>query len=245
MMDMGSFRVGTSGWSYDHWEGKFYPHVLPKTKRLAFYAENFDTVEINSSFYHLPRETTFHGWREGTPDGFVFAVKGSRYITHVKKLVDVDEPIFNLAKRARHLKEKLGPVLWQLPPQVRRNDERLEGFLELLPRDLSHVVEFRHDSWFCDEIYDALDRSGVSFCCVSSPEFVTDVLTTGSVGYLRMHGEGGWYSSKYTPGQLRSWASKISRGFSRCREGYVYFNNDANAFAVANARDLRSLLDEF
>jgi uncharacterized protein YecE (DUF72 family) len=239
---LGTLRVGTSGWSYDHWKSRYYPCDLPTTKRLSFYASEFDTVELNSSFYHLPRETTFEKWREGTPKGFVFAVKGSRYVTHIKKLVGVEDAVLNLCRSAAALREKLGPILWQLPPRIKRDDGRLEAFLNCLPRDLPHVIEFRSEDWFDEGVYGMLRRYGVSFCSVSSPRFVTDLVLTGEIGYLRMHGEEGWYSSRYSDEQLRFWADKISREFSGCRQAYVYFNNDANAYAIANARELRRLL---
>ena len=236
-------RVGTSGWSYEHWRERYYPEGLPSTERLSFYAREFDTVELNSSFYRLPRETTFVRWREVTPGRFIFAVKGSRYVTHVKKLVGVSDAVDNLCRRAVNLGEKLGPVLWQLPPQAKKNEERLEGFLGCLPDGISHVVEFRNRNWFDDGIYALLRRYDVSFCSVSSPSFVTDLLVTGEVGYLRMHGEGGgWYATSYGEDRLRVWAKRVSESFSSCRESYVYFNNDANAYAIQNARDLRSLL---
>lgn len=223
---MENVRVGTSGWSYGHWEGRFCPEGTASSDRLSFYAQRFDTVEINSSFYHLPLEATFEHWRAGTPDGFVFAVKGSRYVTHVKKLLGVGEAASRLVTRARNLREKLGPILWQIPPQLRRDDVRLEGFLKALPGEAMHVVEFRDGSWFCDDVYGLLERHGVSFCCVSSPAFVTDLLVTGKVGYLRMHGEKGWYSSRYSTGELRSWAERVSRSFAGCQRSFVYFNYD-------------------
>lgn len=236
-------RVGTSGWSYNHWNVRFYPAHLPSTGRLVFYAKEFDTVELNSSFYHLPREKTFLNWRERTPTDFVFAVKGSRWVTHVKKLSGVGDEVNTFCKRAVNLGEKLGPILWQLPPQLKRNEERLEGFLECLPEDLTHVVEFRRKDWFDDGIYALLRSYDVSFCSVSSPSFVTDLVVTGEVGYLRMHGEGGgWYATSYGEDQLSSWAKRISQSFSSCRASYVYFNNDASAYAIQNARDLRNLL---
>ncbi len=238
------FRVGTSGWSYDHWKSRFYPEDLPSTDRLPYYAEGFDTVEVNSSFYHLPRETTFTKWRDQTPEGFVFSVKGSRYVTHVKKLAGVEDAILNLTRRAVNLGRKLGPILWQFPPQIKRDDDRLENFLGFLPEHLTHVIEFRAEDWFDEKVYDILQRHGVSCCSVSCPKFVTQLISTGKVGYLRMHGEAGWYSSEYTDTQLRSWAERILRDFAGCSEAYVYFNNDANAYAVANARQLRALLDE-
>lgn len=239
---MENVRVGTSGWSYGHWEGRFYPEGTASSDRLSFYARRFDTVEINSSFYHLPLEATFEHWRAATPDGFVFAVKGSRYVTHVKKIAGVAEAVSRLVSRAMKLGEKLGPILWQIPPQMKRDDERLEEFLNGLPREATHVVEFRDGTWFCDEVYDVLRRHGVSFCCVSSPQFVTDLVVTGRIGYLRMHGEKGWYSSNYSTGELRSWAERIRRSFVGCQRSFVYFNNDAFAYAVSNATELRDLL---
>ncbi len=236
--------VGTSGWSYDHWRSVFYPEELPTSERLRFYCQRFNTVEVNSSFYHLPLETTFRRWGEATPDDFIFSVKGSRYVTHIKKMVDPKEAVDRLLGRAALLGSKLGPILWQVPPQLKRDDARLEGILRCLPSDLANVFEFRHKSWFCSDVHRLLERYDASFCCVSSPDLVTDLVTTGKAGYMRMHGEGGWYSSNYTQEQLELWAARISEGFSDCERSFVYFNNDANAYAVANAVQMRKLLEK-
>ena len=242
---MREVRVGTSGWSYDHWRGRFYPEDLGTAKRLSYYCQKFDTVEVNSSFYHLPRETTFEKWRDSTPERFVFSVKASRYITHVKKLTGVEEAVQRFIERATRLGSKLGPILWQLPPQLKRNDEKLEGFLSVLPESFEHVFEFRDRSWICQEVVDLLDRYDASFCSISSPEIVTDLMVSGPIGYLRMHGRGSWYGSNYTTDELRQWAEKIRDAFSRCDRWFVYFNNDANAYAVYNALELRSMLESF
>ena len=236
-------RVGTSGWSYDHWRGKFYREDVKTSERLSFYCRTFDTVEVNSSFYHLPRFSTFERWRDLTPEGFVFSVKASRYITHVKKLSGVEEAVDRFVNRARGLGDKLGPILWQLPPQLKRNDARLEAFLSLLPSRLDHVVEFRDESWICQDVLNILERYDVSICSISSPQIVTGIMVSGRFGYLRMHGSNSWYGSNYTTGELRKWADGIRGTFSTCTRWFVYFNNDANAYAVYNALELRRMLE--
>ena len=142
------FFIGTSGWHYDHWRGPFYPSKLPKTRWLEFYAGHFDTVEVNSSFYRLPSETAVGGWRRGTPPGFTFSMKASRYITHLKRLKDSAEAVRRFTERVKILKEKLGPLLYQLPPNMKRDDRRPESFLAGLPPGYRHAVEFRHSSWY-------------------------------------------------------------------------------------------------
>lgn len=144
---MPGYYIGTSGWHYDHWRGLFYPENLAKPKWLGFYAEHFTTVELNNSFYHLPSEAAFTNWRKSSPDGFVFAVKVSRFITHIKRLKNVEESLSNFLSRADFLQDKLGPLLYQLPPSMKRNDEVLEAFLSMLPERYRHVLEFRHESW--------------------------------------------------------------------------------------------------
>ncbi|HIE09036.1 MAG TPA: DUF72 domain-containing protein [Armatimonadetes bacterium] len=237
--------IGTSGWVYPHWRGRFYPEGLPQPEWLKFYARSFPTAEINASFYRLPSERTVKGWHANSPRRFVFAVKGSRFITHIKRLKDAEEPLRTFASRISLLGEKLGPVLWQLPPNLKRDDERLSGFLELLPKGWLHAFEFRHPSWFCDEVLDLLARHNVALCIFSRPDFpCPEVATTGWV-YIRMHGSESLYSSCYTLDELRSWAERIERFLSDGKDVYVYFNNDVNAYAVQNGLVLMKLLGEW
>lgn len=227
--------IGTSGWSYRHWAGAFYPEDLPSKLWLEHYADHFTTVELNASFYHLPKERTVERWRERTPEGFVFSLKASRYITHRKRLVDVAEPLSRFYSIAGLLEEKLGPVLFQLPPFMHYDPERLDRFLGELDGERMNVVEFRHGSWFIPECYDICRRHGVAVCVVSAPHLPCEPVVTAPFAYVRWHGISGWYDYRYTDDDLSWWARTIS---DLDVPVYGYFNNDTNAYAVANARDL-------
>ena len=159
-----NIHIGTSGWHYDHWSGPFYPEDLSKDEFLSYYSKVFHTVEINNSFYHLPSEETFTKWRDTVPDGFIFSVKASRYITHMKKLKDPQEPVTNFMKRVDVLEDKLGPILFQLPPRWKVNPERLINFLKALPAGFRYTFEFRDSSWFDQRVMDALTDQGAAFC---------------------------------------------------------------------------------
>ena len=182
------YYIGTSGWHYDHWQGRFYPEGLRKPKWLEFYSRSFSTVELNNSFYHLPTEKAFGTWRSATPDSFRFAVKVSRYITHIKKLKDSEEPLQNFLARATLLGGKLGPLLYQLPPGLHRDDVLLESFLSLLPRHLVNVFEFRHDSWHDQGVLDLLQRYNAGFCIFDMPDLTTQPAVTADFVYVRFHG---------------------------------------------------------
>lgn len=237
----GGIRVGTSGWSYDHWEGVLYPPGLPRNERLARYAEEFDTVEVNASFYRLPFLNMVRGWRNRTPEGFVFAVKAHRRITHYNRLRNVEEPLRTHLDRLGELGDKLGPTLFQLPPSLRRDDEVLGAFLALLPRG-RYVMEFRHESWECSEVYALLDSYGVGHCVVSKPNYPVDCTATGQVGYVRLHGSRKMYASSYSEAELQEWASRVRRMKTGAETVYVYFDNDAQGHAVGDARRLKELL---
>ena len=232
--------VGTSGWHYDHWQGRFYPQGLPKSRWLGHYSQHFDTVEINNSFYHLPSEAAFTSWRESSPQGFRFAVKVSRLITHLKKLRNVAQALENFMSRARLLEAKLGPLLYQLPPNLHRQDELLDEFLKSLPSELEHVFEFRHESWLCPEVLAILERHKAGLCVFDMPGLPCPVAATADFAYIRFHSSTGLYSSRYSDEELADWARQI-RGLGASRV-YIYFNNDAEAFAVSNARTLRGML---
>lgn len=236
------YFIGTSGFHYDHWKGVFYPWGLPKAKWLEFYAQHFSTLELNNSFYHLPSERAFTNWREGSPPGFLFTVKASRLITHLRKLRNIDEALANFLARARLLDEKLGPILFQLPPMLHRNPALLESFLEMLPRDLHHVFEFRHPSWFHPEMYALLERYQAAFCVFDMPGMTTPVLATADPAYVRFHGGSSLYASCYTDEELHAWAGRIEELGQGRDAVYIYFNNDAEGFAVQNAKTLMGLL---
>jgi uncharacterized protein YecE (DUF72 family) len=229
------YFIGCSGWHYDHWRGLYYPEGLPKTKWLQFYARQFTTVELNNSFYHLPTEKAFTTWRESSPDDFVFAVKVSRFITHIKRLRNLGSAVENFLSRACFLENKLGPLLYQLPPNMKRNDEVLEDFLSSLPQEYRHVFEFRHESWIDDSVFHLLQQYNVGLCVFDMPDFTCPLLATSNFAYIRFHGSEGLYSSCYSNEELSQWAKKIAQLGQSLNAIYIYFNNDAEAFAVKNA----------
>ena len=240
--DGARYLVGTSGWHYDDWRGRFYPADVPKARWLAFYARSFSTVELNASFYRLPSEGALRSWYEQTPPGFLFAVKASRLITHYRRLLDVAEALEVFYARARRLGEKLGPILYQLPPDLERDDERLESFLAALPADLRHAVEFRHPSWFVEPIFAALSRRGVAFCVFSMVGLACPLVATASFAYFRFHGSAGRYGGSYGEESLAAWSTKITGLTPAGGKAYCYFNNDARAQAVGDALTLRAKL---
>ena len=238
------YWVGTSGWVYDHWRRLFYPPELKHREWFAYYARQFATVEINNTFYRLPKERAWEHWREQAPKGFRYAVKGSRYVTHIKRLRDCDEPVETFVHRARLLGEHLGPLLWQLPPQLKFDPERLESFLLLLPGDVHHVVEFRRRDWFQHETFATLRRHNVAFCAYHMVDEETPLEATSDVAYMRFHGSGELYAGRYTDRQLADWAERLRALPRDVREVYAYFNNDALGYAIDNANTLRSILRE-
>ncbi|HEU4760201.1 MAG TPA: DUF72 domain-containing protein [Dehalococcoidia bacterium] len=242
---MARFWIGTSGWHYGHWRGAFYPQGLPPRQWLAFYAARFPTVELNASFYRQPRATTWDLWRNTAPQGFLFAVKANRFITHIKRLADCEGPLQRFLDGARRLGDRLGPVLYQMPPSFHRSEEnveRLEAFLPLLPPDLLHAFEFRHKSWFGDDTAEQLRRHGIAFCSFDMVGFECPLAATAPYAYLRFHGSEARYASNYTDGMLEGWAARLNHLGREVDQVFVYFNNDAWAFAVANAARLAELL---
>ncbi|WP_447979547.1 DUF72 domain-containing protein [Candidatus Nitrospira bockiana] len=245
----GRLFIGTSGWTYRSWKGPFYPDDLPSRDYLAFYAREFSTTEINYSFYHLPRPETFAKWATQVPEAFVFAVKASRFISHIKRLLDVGEPWRTFVGNALALHGHLGPILLQFPPSFRKDTTRLATFLETAQGaarergSLRLVVEFRHDSWFTEEIYRLLSRHKVALCIADGAKYSRrDVLTTDFV-YLRYHGRNKMFASDYSDAELREEARAIKRYLRDRLDVYAYFNNDAMGYAVKNARTLRRFLN--
>jgi len=237
------YYVGTSGWHYDHWRDRFYPEKLVKAKWLEFYASHFTTVEVNNSFYRLPSEAAFATWRDSSPANFTFAVKVSRFITHIKRLKDTAEALENFVSRARILREKLGPLLYQLPPNMHRNDEVLESFLSTLPQGMKHVFEFRHESWVNDGVFEILRRYNVGLCVFDMPSFSCPLVATADFAYVRLHGSTGLYWSCYSDEELADWAKGLANLAANLKAVYIYFNNDAEAFAVRNAITIRAFLE--
>ncbi len=251
-------RIGTSGWYYDHWRGRFYPEDLPKSDWLSYYASQFDTVEINNTFYHLPQEQTLKKWHKLAPANFLFAVKANRYITHIKKLKGTKDELKRFFERIKLLKKHLGPVLYQLPPMLHKNLKLLSSFLELLPKKrvarasspclhgqdgrATAVFEFRHESWYTDDTFKLLDKFGAGFCIHDLSGQLTPKIIAGNVIYIRFHGTSGRYAGNYTRPMLAKWAEWIKANRESVSAVYAYFNNDVLGHAVANARTLKSLV---
>lgn len=238
---MTSLHIGTSGWNYNHWRGVFYPEELPQSKWLGYYSSHFDTVEVNNSFYRLPEKKTFEGWRGQTPDGFAFSVKASRFLTHIKRLKEPEEPLARLMDHAEGLGDKLNIVLYQFPPNWRLDIDRLEHFLSLLPASPRSAFEFRDDRWQCDAVWSLLSKHRVAYCVMDSPGLPLHLKTTCGYSYIRMHSGGEDTEGSYTTEHLREWATRI-KDLLKQGDVYVYFNNDNKGFAIRNALELRELL---
>jgi uncharacterized protein YecE (DUF72 family) len=242
MKSDGLIHIGTSGWHYSHWKGSFYPEGLADFLMLQEYAGHFLTVEINNSFYRLPAAGTFEEWREAVPSGFVFAVKASRYITHMKKLKDTEQAVSLLLERARFLAEKLGPILFQLPPRWSLDIDRLRSFLELLPKGYRYAFEFRDPSWFAPEVYEALSGIGAAFCIFDLNGMLSPKEVTSDFVYIRLHGPDGPYRGKYESETLAGWAGAISTWRREGRDVYCYFDNDEAGYAPQDALRLLNML---
>jgi len=235
-------HIGTSGWHYLHWRGPFYPDKLPTSEFLSFYARRFHTVEINNSFYRLPLEKTFRQWHDTAPPDFVFAVKASRFITHMKKLTDPHRTLPPFLDRVAVLGEKLGPLLFQLPPHWSFHPERLQAFLAALPPSHKYALEFRDPSWLNDQAYDLLSQAGAALCIYDFAGRLSPRQVTAPFVYIRLHGPGGPYQGCYDLPTLRDWAQAISAWAHQGKEVFCYFDNDEAGFAVLNALTLQDLL---
>jgi uncharacterized protein YecE (DUF72 family) len=242
---MARILVGTSGWTYGSWRGTFYPEALPRRRYLEFYAREFPTTEVNYSFYHLPTPQTYANWAAQVPDGFLFALKASRLITHTKRLHEVEEAWRRFVQHAQALGPHLGPILLQLPPRFPKDAGRLADFLAMAQATSPTprlAFEFRHESWFADDLYQLLSRHGAALCIADAPAFPRRDVCTADFAYLRFHGRTELFASSYSEAELADEA-RLMRGF--VRQGldvYAYFNNDARGHAVHNARQLRALL---
>ena len=239
-----AIRVGCSGWNYKHWRERFYPKGLPARRWFEFYAEHFDTVEINNSFYRLPPPETFDKWREQAPPGFCYAVKANRYITQAKKLLDPEEPLERMMSAARHLQDRLGPILYQLPPSLSVNLERLEHFLTVIPPDVVSVFEFRNRSWYVPQTYELLERYGASFCTHDMRGSESERIAVGRTAYVRFHGCGGKYWGRYPDDRLLSWADWMLEQARGGRPVCAYFNNDIDGHAILDALTLKSMVGQ-
>lgn len=232
----GRFRVGTCGFHYNHWKGIFYPDKLTKSKWFSYYAQHFDTVEINNTFYHLPSAAAFDSWKAQAPPAFLYALKFNRYGSHWMRLKNPARTIAKFLKVAERLEEFLGPILVQLPPNWNADAGRLDGFLAAAPRSLRWAVEFRDPSWLCPEIYKVLERHAAALCIHDMIENHPRILTSAWT-YLRYHGD--HYSGSYSHQKLAAEAEWVRRQLATGTDVYAYFNNDAQGFAVKNAADLR------
>jgi uncharacterized protein YecE (DUF72 family) len=232
----GALRIGTSGYHYDHWKGVFYPEDLPKTEWFSHYARQFDTVEINNTFYRLPEATTFEAWRRQAPKRFCYALKFSRYGSHIVRLKKPRDTIGKFLKRADRLGEFLGPILVQLPPNWKADPERLAAFLEAAPKNHRWAVEFRDRRWLSEEVFAILNQHGTALCIHDMIDDHPRLVTAGWV-YLRFHGE--HYSGSYSAEKLKAEARWIKQQLAGGKDVFAYFNNDAQGYAVKNAVELR------
>lgn len=236
-------HIGTSGWHYNHWIGPFYPAEMRPPKMLRWYAERFDTVEINNSFYRLPAETAFETWcRETSPD-FCFAVKASRYITHNRKLNDPESANEKFISLVERLGSRLGPILFQLPPSWKVNAERLDQFLSALPRTHRYVVEFRNPTWNVTPVYEVLRRHNAAFCIHELGGFQSPIEVTADFTYVRLHGPGSKYQGDYSDDILRIWAKRVEDWLRKLKHVFVYFDNDQAGFAPKNALQLKQMIE--
>lgn len=243
MKKQGQIFIGTSGWNYKHWIGTFYPVDTKTGDQLSFYTKQFKTVELNNPFYHLPSPQTFANWRKNTPKDFLFAVKASRFITHNKKLNVEKENIALFLNSAKRLKEKLGPILFQLPPKWNVNTERLERFLKKLPKKYRYTIEFRNQTWYTQEVYDILRKYNCSFCIYELAGHRSPHEITADFVYVRLHGPTpSKYAGSYSDKVLKDWAKICLQWKKQGKNVYVYFDNDQLGYAAFNAKSLLSFI---
>jgi uncharacterized protein YecE (DUF72 family) len=237
-------RIGTSGWSYDHWESVLYPAGMPARDRLAEYSSRFDTVELNASFYRWPRDGGFASWRRRLPEGFALSVKAPRGLTHAKRLYAPEVWIERIARGWHELGDRRAVLLVQLPPGLERDDARLDYFLGALPDWIRVAVELRHPSWNDDAVFALLERHGAAYCVMSGAGLPCVLRATAPVVYLRLHGPDhvSLYGGSYSDRDLAWWADRIREWEASAHDVFVYFNNDGDGNAVRDAETLRSLL---
>jgi len=242
--ELGNVHIGTSGWHYEHWAGPFYPEDVPRKDYLTYYSQHFHTVEINNSFYQLPTAKTLASWYKAVPEGFRFAVKASRYITHMKKLKDPKEPLNAFLNRVDVLGDKLGPILFQLPPRWHFDADRLYDFLSMLPSRYRYAFEFRDTSWINPEAYEAMKKSGVAFCVYDLAGYQSPKEITADFIYVRLHGPGSAYKGSYSVAVLSGWAGAFSTWVNKGRDVFCYFDNDEDGYAVQNALKLETMMGD-
>lgn len=241
-MRQGKIYIGTSGWHYRHWIGTFYPPETRLQEQFEIYKQTFSTVEINNSFYRLPSPETFKSWRKESPDDFLFVVKGNRFITHQKKLIDPEESTKRFFANVRFLREKLGPILFQLPPTWKKNAERFGDFLRVLPKKFRYVFEFRNSTWYDEEIIHLLRKYHCAFCIYELAGHMSPVEITADFVYVRLHGPGNKYQGSYSEEQLKQWAEQCKEWQRQGLDVFVFFDNDEKGYAAFNARILKELV---
>ncbi|MCF7870581.1 MAG: DUF72 domain-containing protein [Candidatus Omnitrophica bacterium] len=238
-----AIHIGTSGWHYKHWKDNFYPKKIKPDQFFNYYLKKFTSVEINNSFYQLPKKSTLQGWNKKAPNNFIFSVKASRYITHVKKLKDPKESVKKFFKAIKPLEKKIGPILFQLPPAWKLNAERLEKFLQVLPKGYKYTFEFRNQQWFDDKIYKLLEKYNAAFCIYDLAGILSPKKVTADFIYIRLHGPGKAYQGDYDKKKLKNWAKNFSRWKKEKKEVFCYFDNDQSGFAAKNALELKNLIN--
>ena len=243
MLRQHTIHIGTSGWSYKHWRGTFYPENIKVKDHFRYYREHFNTVEINNTFYRLPKKETFMQWKTQVAEDFVFIIKASRYITHMKKLHDPEESTSLFLDHARLLGKKLGAILFQLPPSLKADVGLLEKFIAQLPEVHRYVFEFRHPSWYDDAVYDLLNKYNCAFCIYELDGHQSPVVATADFVYVRLHGPGRKYQGSYSDAALQSWAA-LCKGWAKSKDVFVYFDNDEKGYAAFNALKLKELTHE-
>ncbi len=242
MIHNAKYYLGCSGWYYNDWKGPFYPDNLSKAKWLEYYSENFNTVEINNTFYRFPTEKTVKGWYKRTPDDFKFTLKANQLITHRMRFKNTENTIKRFYRLAEILEDKLSCILFQIPPQKSKDVDFLKNALTQLDSSKNNIMEFRHLSWFDEEVYEILKEFDVAFCSLSSSKFPEELIITSKIGYVRFHGLGDEkYRYNYNEDELDKWGEKIKK--SGLKSTFCYFNNDYNANAPKNCLDLKEILE--
>jgi Uncharacterized conserved protein len=242
IMRKGKIHIGTSGWHYKHWKGTFYPPDIKDSQQFEAYIKYFLSVELNNSFYMLPSAKTFENWRKITPKNFVFAVKASRFITHMKKLMVDIGSISKFFSHASKLEEKLGVVLFQLPPRWQINTERIRNFISALPSGYRYTFEFRDHSWYNDEVYDILRNNNCAFCIYELQYHISPLVVTADFVYVRLHGPGNKYQGSYNEKILKEWAMQSKDWQKQGKDVFIYFDNDQEGYAAFNAVRLKTLV---
>ncbi|HTN19134.1 MAG TPA: DUF72 domain-containing protein [Pelobium sp.] len=237
-MKKGSIRIGTSGWHYKHWKGTFYPSNVKEKDQLATFIQHFDTVEINNSFYRIPKEETFETWKKSVPGNFLFSVKANRYFTHLKKLNVSKNAIEDFLNKASLLEEKLGVILFQLPPGWKCDHNRLSSFLHQLPKGFRYTFEFRNATWDNEDTYSLLKQYNCAYCIYNLAGHLSPIKTTADFVYIRLHGPGGKYEGSYSDAELENWAKLVKQWSMDGKDVYVYFDNDQLGYAGFNAETL-------